>query len=135
MEYTITDDDIDNACSQLGISRDDLMQLLSIDRASCITAGLLALRKYDFEAFWIAYKRKGNKKAAREAWNKMSAAKQAKAMEHAPKYIASRELHFCKDAERYLRMEVYNDEIITAGVNTVAGVIEYRDSLAAALGL
>lgn len=130
MEYTITDDDIDNACRRLGISRADLMQCLSID-----TAGMLALCKYDFELFWIAYKRKGNKKAARQAWNKMPAAKQAKAMEHAPKYIASRELQFCKDAERYLRMEVYNDEIITAGVTTVAGVIEYRDSLAAALGL
>lgn len=127
----LTDDDIDRICNHFNLDKYEFARV-------AMNRQRLTLRAHDFESFWIAYKRKGNKKQARAAWDRMSEADKAIAMEHAPKYIASRELTFCKDAERYLKYEVYHDRIIEANNpngTTVASIIEYKASLFDALGL
>lgn len=129
MEYSITDEDIDKLCDRFKLGREEVEACLFGTRA-------IEVKQDDFDIFWTIYKRKGNKKQARMQWSKMSNRKRQIAIEHAKRYIASRELQYCKDAERYLRYEVYYDEIHTTGSTTnLADVIEYRDSLANALGL
>ena len=62
-------------------------------------------RKSDelFEQCWIAYRRKGSKKKAKEYWLKIEEKQKQYVLPHINAYVSSRELAYQKDFERYLR--------------------------------
>lgn len=60
-----------------------------------------------FEQCWIAYRRKGSKKKAKEYWCKLSDDEKSRVLPHIQSYVASRELQYQKDFERYLRDKVF----------------------------
>lgn len=60
-----------------------------------------------FEQCWIAYKRKGSKKKSKEYWCKLSDKEKDLVLPHIKSYVASRDLQFQKDFERYLRDKIY----------------------------
>lgn len=60
-----------------------------------------------FEKCWLAYNRKGSKKKSKEYWNKLSDTDKENVLTHIKAYVASRELQFQKDFERYLRDKVF----------------------------
>lgn len=61
-----------------------------------------------FDECWKAYRRKGNKKKAKEYWNKLKDTDMERVLPHIKAYVASRELCYQKDFERYLRDKVFN---------------------------
>ena len=65
----------------------------------------------EFEQCWIAYRRKGSKKKAREQWEKLKDKERASVMPHIRAYVASRELVYQRDFERYLRDKVFQDVV------------------------
>jgi hypothetical protein len=71
-----------------------------------------------FETCWVAYRRKGSKKKAREYWRKLTDAEKENVMAHIKAYVKSRDLCYQKDFERYLRDKTFN-EIIIKGNNVV----------------
>lgn len=56
-----------------------------------------------FEQCWIAYRRKGSKKKAKEYWRKLSEKEKSLVLPHIKAYVESREISYQKDFERYLR--------------------------------
>lgn len=56
-----------------------------------------------FEDCWKAYRRKGSKKKAKEQWMKMKMKEIDMVMPHIKAYVATRELVYQKDFERYIR--------------------------------
>lgn len=56
-----------------------------------------------FEDCWKAYRRKGSKKKAKEQWMKMKTSEFDMVMPHIKAYVATRELVYQKDFERYIR--------------------------------
>lgn len=71
-----------------------------------------------FETCWVAYRRKGSKKKAKEYWRKLTDAEKENVMAHTKAYVKSRDLCYQKDFERYLRDKTFN-EIIIKGNNVV----------------
>jgi len=71
-----------------------------------------------FETCWIAYRRKGSKKKAKEYWRKLTDAEKENVLAHVKVYVKSRDLCYQKDFERYLRDKAFN-EIIINGNNVV----------------
>lgn len=71
-----------------------------------------------FEECWVAYRRKGVKKRAKEYWNKLSDEESNMVMPHINAYVASREIQYQKDFERYLRDRVFM-EVVYQGNNLV----------------
>jgi DNA-binding MarR family transcriptional regulator len=67
---------------------------------------------YPFESFWELYQRKGSKKLARDRYQKLTEAQRELIFQHVPKYQASREKRYWKDAERYISHETWESEII-----------------------
>lgn len=67
-----------------------------------------------FEECWVAYRRKGSKKKASEYWNKLSDDERNRVMPHIKSYVASRDLSYQKDFERYLRDRIF-DTIVICG--------------------
>jgi hypothetical protein len=140
MEYTITEAALQELCKRYNVPYDEVLRFVCISNKRHDTETNFGNIENDFEAFWLLYKRKGNKKTARQAWQRLTEQQRRRALEHAPRYIASRELQYCKDAERYLKHEVFNDEIFTNAIErttdaTITEVRNYRDSLFHALGL
>jgi hypothetical protein len=68
--------------------------------------------KYPFESFWELYQRKGSKKLARDRYQKLTEAQRELIFQHVPKYQASREKRYWKDAERYISHETWESEIV-----------------------
>lgn len=66
-----------------------------------------APRKELFEECWVAYNRKGSKKKSFEYWKKLTDVEKQNVMPHIKPYVASRELQFQKDFERYLRDKTF----------------------------
>ena len=60
-----------------------------------------------FEKCWLAYKRKGSKKKAKEYWNKLDDVEKENVLPHIKAYVGSRELRYIKDFERYIRDKVF----------------------------
>lgn len=60
-----------------------------------------------FEECWVAYRRKGSKKKAKEYWCKLTKEEKEMVMPHVRAYVESRELRFQKDFERYLRDKTF----------------------------
>ena len=64
-------------------------------------------KKELFEDCWKAYNRKGSKKKSLEYWNKLKDSEKELVMPHVKAYVASRELQYQKDFERYLRDKIF----------------------------
>lgn len=66
-----------------------------------------------FEECWIAYRRKGSKKKSKEYWNKLTDVERTNVLPHIKPYVASREMKYQKDFERYLRDKIFLDVVIS----------------------
>lgn len=71
-----------------------------------------------FEECWVAYRRKGIKKRAKEYWNKLSDEEMDMVMPHIKAYVSSRDVQYQKDFERYLRDRVFL-EVVYNGNNII----------------
>ena len=60
-----------------------------------------------FETCWLAYRRKGSKKKAKEYWCKLNDKEKESVLPHIKAYVSSRELSYQKDFERYLRDKIF----------------------------
>lgn len=60
-----------------------------------------------FEKCWLAYKRKGSKKKAKEYWGKLTDDEKKFVLPHIQSYVSSRDLQYQKDFERYLRDKIF----------------------------
>lgn len=77
-----------------------------------------------FERVWVAYGRKGSKKAALVQWMKMTDAERECAERHIPHYVKSTERQFQKDFERYLMHRIFESPVYERGT----GVMMYDPS-------
>jgi hypothetical protein len=66
---------------------------------------------YSFDDFWELYRKKGNKKTSKSLWSDISEKQRAAIFGHVPRYQATRDFNFCLDAERYLKRQVWEDEV------------------------
>lgn len=66
-----------------------------------------------FEECWIAYKRKGKKGKAKQYWDKLSQIEKENVLAHIKPYVASRELQYQQDFERYLRDKTFLSVVIS----------------------
>ena len=71
-----------------------------------------------FEQCWKAYNRKGSKKKSLEQWKKLKENETQLVLPHVRMYVASRELQYQKDFERYLRDRTFM-EVIIRGNQTI----------------
>lgn len=76
------------------------------------------LKKDLFEECWVAYRRKGIKKRAKEYWNKLNDEEMDMVMPHIKAYVSSRDVQYQKDFERYLRDRVFL-EVVYNGNNII----------------
>lgn len=65
-----------------------------------------------FEECWIAYKRKGKKGKAKQYWDKLTQSEKENVLAHIKPYVASRELQYQQDFERYLRDKTFLSVVI-----------------------
>lgn len=66
-----------------------------------------------FEACWLAYRRKGKKGKAKSYWNKLTQSEKENVLSHIKPYVASRELQYQQDFERYLRDKTFLSVVIS----------------------
>lgn len=71
-----------------------------------------------FEECWVAYRRKGHKKKAKEQWLKLKDDEKQSVMPHIHVYVNTRELVYQADFERYLKNRDFQS-IIVKGNNVV----------------
>ena len=98
-------------CIDDGISFDEMAQIVDYLRTSVPNKEL-------FETCWVAYRRKGSKKKSLEYWKKLTDKEKDKVLPHVKAYVASRDLVYQKDFERYLRDKIFNTIVIDKN-NTV----------------
>ena len=60
-----------------------------------------------FEKCWVAYRRKGSKKKAKEYWDKLEDVQKPLVLPHIKVYVQTRELSYQRDFERYLRDKIF----------------------------
>jgi hypothetical protein len=65
-----------------------------------------------FEEFWNTYNKKVGKDKAKAKWTKLKTSEIEAIFNALPSYIASREVKYRKDPERYLAHRVWEDEVI-----------------------
>lgn len=65
------------------------------------------INKELFEQCWIAYRRKGKKGKSLPYWKKLTESEKQMVLPHIKAYVASRELQFQQDFERYLRDKTF----------------------------
>lgn len=80
-----------------------------------------------FEECWKAYRRKGSKKKAREYWRKLKDNEKNSVLSHIKAYVASRELQFQKDFERYLRDKIFTT-VVYQGSKMVYDPTQYDNT-------
>ncbi len=68
-----------------------------------------------FEQCWKEYRRKGSKASAKKQWSKIKEDDKSSMLKHIRAYVSSRELHYQKDFERYLKDEIFNSIVIANG--------------------
>lgn len=66
-----------------------------------------------FETCWVAYRRKGKKGKAKSYWNKLTQSEKDNVLSHIKPYVASRELQYQQDFERYLRDKTFLSVVIS----------------------
>ena len=93
------------------ITFDEMAQIVDYLRTSVPNKEL-------FETCWVAYRRKGSKKKSLEYWKKLTDKEKDKVLPHVKAYVASRDLVYQKDFERYLRDKIFNTIVIDKN-NTV----------------
>ena len=71
-----------------------------------------------FKQCWEAYNKKGSRKNAFAAWCKLKDEERPRVLPHVRMYVASRELQYQKDFERYLRDRTFM-EVIIRGNQTI----------------
>ena len=71
-----------------------------------------------FEQCWVAYRRKGHKKKAKEQWAKLKDEEKQVIMQHIKVYVKTRDLVYQADFERYLKNRDFQT-IIVKGNNVV----------------
>lgn len=81
-----------------------------------------------FEKCWVAYRRKGNKKVSREYWLKLKDKEKDKVLPHIKSYVASREMHFQLDFQRYLRDKTF-DTIVISGNKVLYDPTKEKDGV------
>lgn len=64
-----------------------------------------------FEEAYVAYRRKGNKANAYKMWLKLTDKDMLMVATHIPHYVATREVQYQKDFERYLRDRVFESVV------------------------
>lgn len=64
-----------------------------------------------FETCWKAYRRKGVKKTAKSQWDKLNDEEKSLVLPHIKHYVATREVQYQKDFERYLRDKLFNEVV------------------------
>lgn len=64
-----------------------------------------------FETCWKAYRRKGVKKTAKSQWDKLNDEEKSLVLPHIKHYVATREVRYQKDFERYLRDKLFNEVV------------------------
>lgn len=80
-----------------------------------------------FEECWIAYRRKGSKKKAKEYWRKLKDNEKNSVLSHINAYVSSRELQFQKDFERYLRDKIFTT-VVYQGSKMVYDPTQYDNT-------
>lgn len=81
-----------------------------------------------FEECWLAYRRKGSKRKAKEYWSKLPKSAKDIVLPHIKAYVSTRELSYQKDFERYLRDKIFStivvqgDKIVYDPNNVQSGV-------------
>lgn len=81
----------------------------------------------DFNDFWTAYEKKGNRKTAEAEWKKLTQSDREAIMGNVPKYNASKpDKQFRKDGERYLKLRAWEDAIIKPTTSNGAPTQEDR---------
>lgn len=82
---------------------------ISFDQMAAIVDYLRTSDKKDelFEECWKAYRRKGSKKKSLEYWTKLKDKEKSSVLSHIKAYVASREVQYQKDFERYLRDKIF----------------------------
>lgn len=69
-----------------------------------------------FEKCWVAYRRKGSKKIARQMWVRLSDNDKKMVLPHIQAYVKTRELKFQSDFERYLRNKTFENIVISGNI-------------------
>ena len=69
-----------------------------------------------FEECWLAYRRKGSKKESLVHWNKLTDVERQNVLPHIKAYVATRDLQFQKEFQRYLRDKTFQT-IVVSGKN------------------
>lgn len=64
-----------------------------------------------FETCWKAYRRKGVKKTAKSQWDKLNDEEKSLVLPHIKHYVATREVRYQKDFDRYLRDKLFNEVV------------------------
>lgn len=92
--------------NESGLHIDDF---ITFDLMEIIVDYLRTADKKDelFETCWLAYRRKGSKKKAKEYWCKLNDKEKESVLPHIKAYVSSRELSYQKDFERYLRDKIF----------------------------
>jgi hypothetical protein len=68
--------------------------------------------EFSFENIWTLYGKKGNKKTSSKYWEDLSLKKKKLAISNIPLYVqATPEKRYRKDFEKYIKQEVWNDEL------------------------
>lgn len=80
-----------------------------------------------FEECWVAYRRKGHKKKAKEQWLKLKDDEKQSVMPHIHVYVNTRELVYQADFERYLKNRDFQS-IIVKGNNVVFDPSKEKDN-------
>ena len=102
---------------------------ISYDHIAAIVDYLRTSDKKDklFEECWIAYRRKGSKKKAKEYWQKLKDNEKNSVLSHINAYASSRELQFQKDFERYLRDKIFTT-VVYQGSKMVYDPTQYDNT-------
>lgn len=69
-----------------------------------------------FETCWIAYRRKGHKKLAKEQWIKLKDEEKESVLPHIQVYVNTRELVYQADFERYLKNREFQTIIVKGNI-------------------
>lgn len=101
-----------------GVNIDDYISFEDMSKIVDILRSSKDKNKDLFEECWVAYRRKGIKQKARQFWNKLNESEMDMVLPHIKAYVSSREVHFQKDFERYLRDKVF-ETVVYNGNNIV----------------
>ena len=108
----LLDEDIDNGlCIDGFITFDEMTAIVDYLRTSETNMEL-------FGKCWLAYRRKGSRKKSLEYWKKLTDTEKENVLPHVKAYVATRDVQYQKDFERYLRDKIFQTVVFSG--NNVA---------------